>query len=144
MAKEPYPSEAADRYIVRFPDGMRERLKAEAAKNSRSMNAEIVSRLGETLELEDFFSGRHEHSPYEMVDGLGRTSLTEHIIRMGLKNADAAAVPVDQRRTTTNSEVAELIIKQQRMIEELLEQVKGQGLMIDRLLPRTEGPLDAS
>lgn len=129
------PSRKLDQYIVRFPDGMRERLKVEAAKNSRSMNAEIVSRLGETLELEDFFSGRHEHSPYEMVDGLGRTSLTEHIIRMGLKNADAVAAPVDQRRSATNSEVAELIIKQQRMIEELLEQVKRQGRVIDQLVP---------
>lgn len=45
MAKEPYPSETADRYIVRFPDGMRERLKQAAADNNRSMNAEIISRL---------------------------------------------------------------------------------------------------
>ncbi|MFD2248951.1 plasmid stability protein [Pseudochelatococcus lubricantis] len=45
MAKDPYPSETADRYIVRFPDGMRDRLKAEAAKNNRSLNAEIVARL---------------------------------------------------------------------------------------------------
>lgn len=128
----------SDRFMLRLPDGMRDRLKDEARKKNRSMNAEIVSRLGETLELEDFFSGRHEHSPYEMVDGLGRTSLTEHIIRMGLKNADAVAAPVDQRRSATNSEVAELIIKQQRMIEELLEQVKGQGRMIDRLLPKRD------
>lgn len=125
----------SDRFMLRLPDGMRDRLKDEARKKNRSMNAEIVSRLGETLELEDFFSGRHEHSPYEMVDGLGRTSLTEHIIRMGLKNADAVAAPVDQRRSATNSEVAELIIKQQRMIEELLEQVKSQGRVIDQLAP---------
>lgn len=45
MEKEPYPSETADRYIVRFPPGMRERIKQDAEKNNRSMNAEIIARL---------------------------------------------------------------------------------------------------
>ncbi|MFT8276592.1 Arc family DNA-binding protein [Kerstersia gyiorum] len=40
-----FPSDKADKFVVRFPDGMRERI-AEAAKGSnRSMNAEIVARL---------------------------------------------------------------------------------------------------
>ncbi|MGH0264545.1 Arc family DNA-binding protein [Sinorhizobium meliloti] len=38
-----------DKYVVRLPDGMRERLKAEAEKNKRSMNAEIVARLEATF-----------------------------------------------------------------------------------------------
>jgi len=46
MAK--YPSEEKDRFIVRMPDGMREELKSIAAKNSRSLNAEIVARLAES------------------------------------------------------------------------------------------------
>jgi len=41
-----------DKYIVRFPDGMRDRLKAEAAKNNRSLNAEIIARLQESLSNE--------------------------------------------------------------------------------------------
>ena len=45
MSKEPYPSETADRFIVRFPDGMRDRIRDEAAANNRSMNAEIIARL---------------------------------------------------------------------------------------------------
>ncbi|WP_375597562.1 Arc family DNA-binding protein [Devosia sp. Naph2] len=49
MSKKPYPSDIADRFIVRLPEGMRERLKDEAAKNGRSMNSEIVSRLEMTL-----------------------------------------------------------------------------------------------
>lgn len=49
MAKEPYPSETADRYIVRFPDGMRDRIREEADKNGRSMNAEIIARLEQTF-----------------------------------------------------------------------------------------------
>ncbi|NEJ20083.1 Arc family DNA-binding protein [Rhizobium leguminosarum] len=34
-----------DRYIVRMPDGMRDRIKEEAALNRRSMNAEIIYQL---------------------------------------------------------------------------------------------------
>lgn len=41
-----------DKFMLRFPDGMRDRLKAEAAKNNRSMNAEIISRLEETLRID--------------------------------------------------------------------------------------------
>lgn len=38
-------SRKLDQYIVRFPDGMRDRIKAAADANNRSMNAEIVSKL---------------------------------------------------------------------------------------------------
>lgn len=38
-----------DKYVLRFPDGMRDRLKDEAAKNGRSLNAEIIQRLSESL-----------------------------------------------------------------------------------------------
>lgn len=34
-----------DRYMLRLPDGMRDRIKTAAAKNNRSMNAEIVARI---------------------------------------------------------------------------------------------------
>jgi hypothetical protein len=40
-----YPSEQQDRFIVRFPDGMRDKIGVAARRNKRSMNAEIVSRL---------------------------------------------------------------------------------------------------
>lgn len=56
MARKTYPSEEADRFIVRLPDGMRERLKAEALENKRSMNAEIVDRLEQTFKLDEHFS----------------------------------------------------------------------------------------
>jgi plasmid stability protein len=38
-----------DQYMLRFPDGMRERLKQIAAENNRSLNAEIIARLETTL-----------------------------------------------------------------------------------------------
>lgn len=39
------PSREADKYIVRLPDGMRDRIRERAAANRRSMNAEIVHYL---------------------------------------------------------------------------------------------------
>lgn len=34
-----------DQYPLRFPDGMRAKLKDAAAQNNRSMNSEIISRI---------------------------------------------------------------------------------------------------
>ena len=34
-----------DRYIVRMPEGMRDKIKEEAERNHRSMNAEILFQL---------------------------------------------------------------------------------------------------
>lgn len=39
----------SDQYIMRFPTGMRERLKLEAKENNRSLNSEIVARLAASL-----------------------------------------------------------------------------------------------
>lgn len=45
MARNPYPSELADRFQVRMPEGLRDRIAKAAEANNRSMNAEIVARL---------------------------------------------------------------------------------------------------
>lgn len=42
----------ADKYIVRFPAGMRELIANEAEANGRSMNAEIVQRLSATFAVD--------------------------------------------------------------------------------------------
>lgn len=39
-----------DKYTVRFPDGLRDRIAEAAKTNNRSMNAEIVARLQESFE----------------------------------------------------------------------------------------------
>lgn len=49
MVKKPYPSETAERFIVRLPEGMRDRIRWEAEQNNRSMNAEVVARLQESF-----------------------------------------------------------------------------------------------
>ncbi len=38
-------SRDANKFIVRLPDGMRDRIKEIAAENQRSMNAELVYQL---------------------------------------------------------------------------------------------------
>ena len=43
------PSQMQDKFIIRFPDGMRERIKAAADANGRTMTAEIVWRLEQSL-----------------------------------------------------------------------------------------------
>lgn len=45
MARQGYPSDKQDQFVVRFPDGMRDRIKAAAEANGRSMNAEIIHAL---------------------------------------------------------------------------------------------------
>lgn len=44
MAKKP-TVQNEDKYVIRFPDGMRDRIKKAAERSGRSMNAEIVAAL---------------------------------------------------------------------------------------------------
>ena len=48
--EKPRVVQPGDKYLVRFPDGMRDRISKAAKANSRSMNAEIVARLQASFE----------------------------------------------------------------------------------------------
>lgn len=61
------PSRKLDQYIVRFPDGMRDRIKDAAAQNGRSMNAEIIHRLQITLEMDAYEPGPNVHADEQML-----------------------------------------------------------------------------
>lgn len=50
MSKDLPPSRTADQFVVRLPDGMRDRIAQAAKANNRSMNAEIVARLRTSFE----------------------------------------------------------------------------------------------
>lgn len=72
-------SRKLDQYIVRFPDGMRERIKAAAEKNNRSMNAEIVKLIDEGFEQRAHFEwieAQHrtleEDDPYHQLEQMQR------------------------------------------------------------------------
>lgn len=44
------PSRGSEQFVVRFPDGMRDRIRDAAEQNGRSMNAEIIARLEGSFE----------------------------------------------------------------------------------------------
>ncbi len=56
----------SDKFMLRLPDGMRDRIKAAAEKNGRSMNAEIVNALESVFSKDSF---ELEETVFEMVDG---------------------------------------------------------------------------
>ena len=49
-SKPPAPSDLADKFVLRMPAGMRDRINEAAKANNRSMNSEIVARLQESLD----------------------------------------------------------------------------------------------
>lgn len=53
MSKELPPSRTAEQFVVRFPDGMRDRIAEAAKQNNRSMNAEIIARLHQSFDTRD-------------------------------------------------------------------------------------------
>lgn len=61
----------SDQFNLRMPEGMREHLKGEAAKSGRSLNAEIVHRLANSLDNPSFS---------DMAIGLGNEDLDWHLM----------------------------------------------------------------
>lgn len=47
------PHHQQERYIVRMPDGMRDRIKEEAERNRRSMNSEIIYQLNRAYSAQE-------------------------------------------------------------------------------------------
>lgn len=45
-----FPSDKLDKLLLRMPDGLRRRLKAEADSNRRSMNAEAIYLLERAIQ----------------------------------------------------------------------------------------------
>ncbi|MEM9700244.1 MAG: Arc family DNA-binding protein [Pseudomonadota bacterium] len=55
-----FPSQKQDKFVLRLPDGMRDRIKVHAEANGRSMNAEIIHRLEASFEIPSALS---DHGP---------------------------------------------------------------------------------
>ena len=64
MKQALYSSRTADKFVVRLPDGMRERIADVARNHHRSMNSEIISRLEQSL----FQEGTLDSSPIMHMD----------------------------------------------------------------------------
>lgn len=83
MAKDT-PSRKLDQYIVRFPDGMRDELKAAAKANGRSLNAEIIHLIqqGQTATT-DQITPRDLFAAAALNALIGRGSETAKIVLPG-------------------------------------------------------------
>ena len=64
MKQALYSSRTADKFVVRLPDGMRERIADVARNHHRSMNSEIISRLEQSL----FQEGTLDSNPILQID----------------------------------------------------------------------------
>ena len=97
----------SDKFIVRLPDGMRDRIKAVADANGRSMNAEIVSALEDKFPEPKLFDAlieallivdgaRHSSSPADsrLGDDYGLQKICADLKRQ------LQAIDPDKARTT--------------------------------------------
>lgn len=84
----------ADKFIVRLPPGLRDSLKARAAGNNRSMNAEILAILGAAMGDQSSLGG----SPVEALlkEAADRLGATVHI------NVVSASKPLTNASVTPN------------------------------------------
>ena len=64
MAK-PVPSRGSDQFMVRFPEGMRRRIKEIADDHGRSMNSEIIRMLEKAID--DYDWERHQQLEYKQL-----------------------------------------------------------------------------
>lgn len=84
MKEKIYPSEKLDKFMLRFPDGMRDAIREAAEASGRSMNAEIIHRLQQTFDEE---ADGIPTKPLKIIGGLGageRDYLLE-VERLGAK-----------------------------------------------------------
>lgn len=104
MKEKTYPSDSLDKFMLRLPQGMREKIKACAEENGRSMNSEIVSRLEASFES------------FEKVDKL---TVTNKELRAALKRIHeltGLAQDMKAHREEIDRKVAEMneIVKERK------------------------------
>lgn len=72
----------SDKFMLRIPNGMRDRIKVAAAQSSRSMNAEIVSRLEASFGRDNEHASQATDRPLDATEDLrARVENLEQLIR---------------------------------------------------------------
>lgn len=83
-------SRNADKFVVRLPDGLRERIAEAAKRDGRSMNSQIVNLLdtfyGETPMFTSIEPGKHFEPPWQPVVG--------QLVRLRIEEVDLPGVYV--------------------------------------------------
>lgn len=100
MERKPFPSETQERFIVRFPDGMRDRIAEAAKANNRSMNSEVVARL------ERSFAADREVEEIAFESAFEATGLKQEIERL------SALLKANESKTPSTDEIAEKVAAQ--------------------------------
>lgn len=92
MARGDFPSAKQDQFMLRFPDGLRDRIKVAAEANGRSMNSEIIARLEDTLITESYTE-----------------ALELHGVKSDLERKAREAAGVQQRLATIEAKLDQLL-----------------------------------
>ena len=130
MTEKPaFPSDAADKVLVRMPEGMRDRLKEDAKVNNRTMNAEIIARLSHSFQtdptatltqsnnvllrtLADFVLLRHDHP--EVMGPMEKTMLK---MALAVKGEDEDKKLIDVAGPWLNEYVLKLVASVEKATE---------------------------
>ena len=108
----------SDKYIVRFPPGVRDRIAEEAKKNNRSMNAELVARI------ESSFDDKDQTALLATVARLN-VNLADAELDMHLQYLDAAGLAIDLHSAVKN--IPDDLIKNDPAIRASIEQWNEQA-----------------
>lgn len=120
-------SRNADKFMIRLPDGMRERIAAVARARLRSMNSEIVARLALSIDAEEA-----ESQPGAITIFLPDAVTTEiaDLARINERSVNGEITHRLKRSAVVDQltdEQARMIGILQRRIEELESQVQIKG-----------------
>lgn len=92
----------SDKFMLRFPQGMRDRIADVAKAAGRSMNAEIVARLEST-----FASQRELFSPGELMDALTRIESGVAEVKKTVARSQGKLSPTERMREVIAAEAAQ-------------------------------------
>lgn len=108
--RQTYPKEGQDRFMIRLPDGMRDQLKETANTNKRTISAEIVARLEESLRNDGKL---YMHVPIEeRIEELeADVMLLKEVLLMDRKKEAAAAGSFKFETELYRDDVRELLRK---------------------------------
>lgn len=108
-----------DKYVLRLPDGMRDRIKTAAETSGRSMNAEIVARL------EDSFAPASEALlEATLVAESLRENLTKKI--QNYDNLSRSILRREQLLQEREEAAAEILANSEKRAEEILEERRSE------------------
>lgn len=118
-----FPSQLQDKFTVRFPEGMRDKIAELADKNGRSMNAEIVFILNQFIEDREKISAFSKKTYTELFskiinieDELFRDDVAQYIDATS-DLAQAMSFPAQR------SFIKEFMVKHKNELEEKLKEL---------------------